>query len=207
MSDGALSQEEIDALLSGADDAGMSSSSLQEISVPSSEPSRGVGTGEMSLLADVFNTSIQAQSSILSTISNVGVAYSNLKASLKDPNLIRNELHGQMIQIKFDYTGSVQGESIYLFPAKDALKIAELFSSQPNMEMNDYAMNVLTEAFNQINGAGLNAISSKYNKNVSITIPTIDVLEDSNQIKFPGGSQVIDLRYNMNPEGHTPISI
>lgn len=205
MSDGALSQEEIDALLSGADDINMPSDST-DMSMPSMGDVR-VQTGEMGLLADVFNSSIQAQSSILSTISGTGVAYSNVKASLKDPNIIRGELHGQMIQIKCDYTGAISGENIILLPAKDALKIAELFANQPNMELNDYAMNILNEAFNQLNGAALNAVSSKFNKNISFAPPTIDVIEDANQIKFPGGSQIIDLHYNLNPENSQPISI
>lgn len=207
MSDGALSQEEIDALLSGADDNSISTS-MQELSLPSSTgSSKSVGTGEMNLLADVFNTAVQAQASILSTISGTGVVYSNLKANLKDPNVIRGELHGQMIQIRSDYSGAVSGENIFLIPAKDALKIVELFSNQPNMELNDYAMTILSEAFNQLNGAGLNAISAKFNKNISAGVPKIDVFEESNQIRFPSGSQIIDLHYTLNPEGHQPITI
>ncbi len=208
MSDGALSQEEIDALLSGADDVG-GGEEIADVQMPSSmeSDSRDVGRDEMSLLADVFNAAIQAQSSILSTISGIGVAYSNLKASLKDPNVVRGELHGQMIQIKTDYQGAVSGENIFLLPAKDALKIAELFANQPNMELNDYAMNILSEAFNQINGAALNAISSKFNKSITSSIPTIDVVDDASNVKFPSGSQVIDLHYNLNPEGHQPISV
>ena len=206
MNDGALSQEEIDALLSGADDVGGSmGDDMQDISMPM-ESSR-VQTGEMALLADVFNAAVQAMASMLTTMSGVNTAYSNIKASLKDPNIIRGELHGSMILIKSDYSGSVSGENIFLIPSKDALKIAELFSNQPNMELNDYAMNILSEAFNSLNGTALNAISSKYSKQISFSAPTIDVFEDAAGIKFPGGSQAIDLTYNLNPENSQPISI
>jgi flagellar motor switch protein FliN/FliY len=205
MNDGALSQEEIDALLSGADDIGSMGDDMQDLSMPM-ENSR-VQTGEMNLLSDVFNAAVQAMASMLTTMSGVNTAYSNIKASLKDPNIIRGELHGSMIQIKSDYSGSVSGENIFLIPAKDALKIAELFSNQPNMELNDYAMNILSEAFNSLNGTALNAISSKYSKQISFSAPTIDVFDDAAGIRFPGGSQAIDLSYNLNPENSSPISI
>ena len=99
MSDGALSQDEIEALLKGADDA-----------FGGSDASAGNSgsTVDKQLFNEAAKLIAENQAFSLSSISTKTASITNITTTVGDVNNLHQMLSGKMIEAKVGYTGSIR---------------------------------------------------------------------------------------------------
>ncbi len=201
MSDGSLSQEEIDALLQGVD----------EMAPESAAPtSTGAGVSalteaEKSAFLEIINQQLTNASNTLSTIVTKKVEMSGPHLDVKSPVDVRSELAGEYLQIRIDYTEGISGESLYLMKKEDGSVIADLMMGQegtsPPAELNDLYLSALGEAVSQINSASLNVISEKIKKAIKTTPPKVEIVSEPAKVMLPTGDQVVRITSSLSIEG------
>ncbi len=204
MNDSTLSQAEIDALLAGAGETEYESSTT--IGTTASAIST-INTGDLSILLDIINYSLQIQTEHLINRLNVDLYFSNVKSRIRDNNRVRNELQGKFIQIRLDFNTGIIGNNLFIITIEDALKLAEIFTKRSNIELSDVALSSLSDGFVQMMAASNTALSEKFNRVISVGSPQIEILDNPDDIRFPDESQVTHISYTLNPEDSLPINI
>lgn len=199
----ALSQEEIDALLTGTEEA--------LVETPSFATGKAKSTGfketELSNIIQLLEVLLTNQVNAFQDRYNHQMLFSSTKAHLKDVQTIKNELKGKLLQIYLDYEGGIEAESTLLIPADDALKMAEIVMNQKGVDFSESTINSISEAIVQMNSASNRVLSSRLGKPVQNKNLQVEILEDSSKIRFPAEEQMIDLSFNYNPENTSPIAV
>ncbi len=143
MSDGSLSQDEIDALLQGSGGMGFDEESAGGDDL-SDQQIRAFDT--------VVSATVDSQGSNFSMLVNSPVSMGKPTVSASRRDRLFGELDEQLVQIKLDYTSGVSGDHLYLMSTETALAIAGPMMGQDGVELNDAAVNALQEAISQIHG-------------------------------------------------------
>jgi flagellar motor switch protein FliN/FliY len=164
MSDGALSQAEIDALLGGVD-----SSSLGGSSGGGSAPKTNA---ESKALQDLLEGITPVLSSNFSMMTGVSVTVSGPKVEIFDRDGFLSKLPDTATSVKADFTAGFPGEHVYLINEDTAKKIASLMNKEDNIELDEMAMSVIGEVFSQMAGSQLTTVTDKTgNKSVATMSP------------------------------------
>ncbi|MDR1970888.1 MAG: flagellar motor switch protein FliN [Treponema sp.] len=177
MSDGALSQAEIDALLAGVD-----SSDSGAAAMPAGTES------ERRALQDFLSSTVDAQSSNLSMMTGSKVAITGPQGSFTGRDAFLGQLPDTVTVVKADFSSGFPGEHLYLMGEAAAKSIAGLMNKEENIELDEMAMSVIGEAVGTIVGSQITALTGKTgNKSIANAPP-----EASNVPKavaaLPGGN-------------------
>jgi flagellar motor switch protein FliN/FliY len=146
MSDGALSQAEIDALLSGT------------------APATGDGTfaaADPAVIGAFLSGNVGALSSNLSMMTGGNVVFSGPIVSSTNRDGLLGKLPDSVTVIKADFTAGFPGEHIFIVGENTAKGIASLMNKEANIELDDMAMSVLGEVVSQIVGNQITALTQK----------------------------------------------
>ncbi|MDR2468283.1 MAG: flagellar motor switch protein FliN [Spirochaetaceae bacterium] len=163
MSDGALSQAEIDALLSGAPAGG---------GAPPPAAGGAGGGNEAKVIEGFLAGTVDTLSSNLSMLTGGSVTFSPPAVKSSDRDTLLNELPETVTAIKIDFTSGFPGEHSFLIPEELAKGIASLMNKEENITLDDVAMSTLGEAVSQISGTEITALSTKTgNKNIASGSP------------------------------------
>ncbi|MDR2864619.1 MAG: flagellar motor switch phosphatase FliY [Spirochaetaceae bacterium] len=161
MSDGSLSQAEIDALLS----SGKSSSS----SGGSKAPEENADTRA---LEGFLSGTVDSLSSNLSVMTGGTVTFSSPKVSNKTRDGFINELPSMVTVVKVDFTSGFPGEHLFLMSEDTAKSIASLMNNEDNITLDEMAMSVIGEAVSQMTGTLITALTNKTgNKSIASGSP------------------------------------
>ncbi|MCL2006739.1 MAG: flagellar motor switch protein FliN [Treponema sp.] len=153
MSDGALSQVEIDALLSGVD------SSMA--SAPG--PAGGGSEEERKAFEEFLKANIGAESSNLSMMTGATVALKEPKVAYTDRDSLLEALPETITLIKIDYSSGFPGEHMFILPEDTARTIASLMNKEENIEMDDMAMSVIGEVISQLVSTQITDLTKRTN--------------------------------------------
>ncbi|MDH4127434.1 MAG: flagellar motor switch protein FliN [Spirochaetota bacterium] len=205
MNESTLSQQEIDALLTGTGDIYDDIDSMPV--TPSDVAGESVNTGDLSTLLEVVNYILQIQTSHLSDLYQREISFSSVKGQIKESNQIRSEMNGKLVQIRMDFNAGVLGENTYILKIDDILRLAQVFNKQSGNELSDITLNALSEGFDQMMTSSNSLLSQKLGKMILVDPPQIDVLDDSSQIRFPDESQVLHVSYILTLEDSLPVMI
>jgi flagellar motor switch protein FliN/FliY len=148
MSDGALSQAEIDALLSGAATG----------PAPGGGASATVDTGA---LGTFLSGNAGALSSNLSMMTGGSVVFSGPVVSNTDRDGFLGRLPDSVTVVKADFTAGFPGDHAFIMSENTAKGIASLMNKEENIELDDMAMSVLSEVVSQIVGSQITALTQK----------------------------------------------
>lgn len=148
MSDGSLSQDEIDALLAGTGDIDLGDSS------GGGGDSAGGGVSLDGLQAALAETVGQQQSNMaMITGKEVEVAPPTVNGGAPAG------LSGSMVQITYNLGDG--GAHLYLLSADDAIKFASASMGLDGVELDPAALNAIQEVFSQVSGPVINTLSEK----------------------------------------------
>jgi flagellar motor switch protein FliN/FliY len=177
MSDGALSQAEIDALLAGVDS-----------SASGAAPPAGGGTeADRRALQEFLSSTVDAQSSNLSMMTNSKVVISGPEGSFFNRDAFLGQLPDMVTVVKADFSSGFPGEHLYLMSEAAAKSIAGLMNKEENIELDEMAMSVIGEAVGTIVGSQITALTGKTGNKSIANVPP----EASNVPKavaaLPGG--------------------
>ena len=150
MGDGSLSQEEIDALLQGADDLGGA--------MDMDEALAGLGDGEMNELRNLSSEVAQSMGVSLSTITGKPVTIEGVSVDLMTRDNFASDLEGRVVQVAADHSGGAPGQHSYILSEEPARQIAALMMAQEEGDLTEMALSALTEGFSQMSGAAASVI-------------------------------------------------
>jgi len=201
MSDGSLSQDEIDALLQGVDEM-----APQAGGAPPAAPDSGkLSEQEKNDFMSIINQQLTSASNTLTTLVTKKVEMSSPRIEVKSPDDLRAEFSGEYLQIRIDYTEGIAGETLFLLKKQDGATIADLMMGQegtsPPAELNDLYLSALGEAMTQVNSGGLNIISEKIDRAIKTTPPKVEVVSEPSKIMLPSGDNLVKVSNSLNVEG------
>lgn len=152
MSDGAISQDEIDALLSGVDMGGLGSAGFP----PSKSNEKQLNTAplaEFSLeVASVLADSLSTMTGTAFTIGTPVVEQINRDQLLrKIPEMI--------VGVTTDFSEGLTGDHLFLLAPEFAQKLAGLINKEEGPELDDMALSVISEVISQHSGTEITKLS------------------------------------------------
>ena len=194
MVDASLSQDEIDALLSGVDNLNVDVEDGRKSDTKENKTKQNVDLNQFNSLLGNISSS---QSSSLSSISNkdidikVGTSYIS---SLKD---VTSQKQGEMVIVKIPYLTPSNSNVYYLLPKKDSLKIVNLISNDSD-NLDDMSLHTISEAISQMVESSNSSINSEKGINLSHSEITTSIGIAPDKLNIPDGQYVvIDMSLNL----------
>jgi flagellar motor switch protein FliN len=192
MSDGSLSQDEIDALLQGTD---------------AIEMDTGSGAGA-SLLSDAERSSFQellrgvteSQGSNLSILTGKTVTIGDPTVKLRTPQELTSGQPDDVVDVRVDFSDGIQGEHSYVVPATVAATVAGLMMGQPGAELDEASLSAVAEAMSQITGTAVTAIGTQVGRDVKMASPDLRQAKRA-QVRVPQGEYCVTIDYPLSIEG------
>ena len=186
MSDGILSQEDIEALISG--------NTLEDNTV-SSDNNDSVGNYltelEQDALGEIGNISFGSSATALSALLGQKVDITTPTVSVVEKSQLEEEFIQPYVAIKVEYTEGLTGMNLLVIKQSDAAIIADLMlggdGTEPNPDLGEIHLSAVQEAMNQMMGSAATSMSTVFNMKVDISPPTIDLLD----IQLDTGAEII----------------
>jgi flagellar motor switch protein FliN/FliY len=176
MSDGALSQDERNALLAGAEASGQAAS-----------PGPGGSESDRQALQDFLSSSVGALSSNLSTMAKPEVSLSNPQSSFTTRDAFLQTLPDTVTVTKIDFSAGFPGEHLFLMSEDTAKGIASLMNKEENITLDDMAMSVIGEAVSTMVGTQITALTGKTGNKSIAAIPPETARVPKAVAALPGG--------------------
>lgn len=198
ISDGALSQDEIEALLQGADDA---------FAGGGFEPalSSGGGSGgklsesQKATFLEIVRVMLENHAFSLSSISTKTASITEPSLTLGGVNELRSMVSSPAIEARVTYSGKASGNAYYYMPRAEAGKIAGLMMGQDDGELSEMGLQALTEAYSQMSGAADSALTDKYGADFSSASPSLTEKASADQIS-PSNADLAIVKAKLNME-------
>lgn len=175
MSNGFLSQEEIDSLLNGN----------------SVDPSPDLGKNdeeilkdiEKDLLGEIGNISMGSASTALSQIINQQVNITTPVVTLSTINEIKSSFAAPNIILEVEYTSGIVGRNILIMQTTDAAVIANLMMGGDGTikqeVLSEIEISAVQEAMNQMIGSAATSMATMFAREVNISPPTSKTWENN----------------------------
>lgn len=165
MSNGFLSQEEIDSLLKG------DSPSVDEV-----KEEKQLSEIEKDLIGEIGNISMGSAATALYQIINNTVNITTPVVTLSTLNEIKSSFTYPNILLDVEYTSGIVGRNILAMKTTDASLIANLMmggdGSNPSEELSEIEISAVQEAMNQMIGSAATSMSTIFAREVNISPPT-----------------------------------
>lgn len=168
MNDGILSQEEIDALLSGGAGKSSSPAPLQ------------LSDFERDALGEIGNISMGTSATILSTLLRRKVSITTPAVSVTSRDQIQAEYPEPYVIVEVEYREGLQGSNLFVLKEGDACLIADLMMGmEPQHEhksLSEIELSAVAEAMNQMMGSSTTSLSTMFNTRIDISPPHLNVV-------------------------------
>ena len=183
MSDGAISQDEIDALLSGVAIDWLNSSGHV-----GNGPSYHFDIPTLQTLADALKPKLEEN---INKTTSVTFTTENPVVEQTNRDHVLSKLPEVVIGINADYNAGIKGSHLYLMAPEFALKIFQLVSSEEASEVDDMVLSVVSEFVATHISAEIQEVESK-GKASGLGYGTPETLNESKaMIMFPQGDFVL----------------
>jgi flagellar motor switch protein FliN/FliY len=164
MSDGALSQAEIDALLAGVDSGGMGGSPAP------AAPSQDSDT-DRKALETFLSSTIDAQSSNLTMMMGSSVSIKGPTLTINGRDTFIAHLPETVVVVKADFSSGFPGEHMFIIGEDGAKAIAALMNKEENIELDAMAMSVIGEVISTLVGHQITSLADKTGNKSIASIP------------------------------------
>ena len=183
MSDGAISQDEIDALLSGVAIDGLNSSGHV-----GNGPTYHFDIPTLQSMADALKPKLEEN---INKTTSVTFTCEAPVVEQTNRDHVLSKLPEVVIGINADYNAGVKGSHLYLMAPEFALKIFQLVSSEEATEVDDMVLSVVSEFIATHISAEITEVESKGNTK-GLGYATPETLNESKaMIMFPQGDFVL----------------
>lgn len=187
--DGMLSQDEINALLSGMDlDSDSSSSSASDSST--GDIDEGLLTDiEKDAIGEVANISMGTSATTLYSLVNRKVNITTPKVTLANWQTIVDDYPEPCVFIQIKYTVGLDGSNILVLQENDVKIITDLMmggdGTNTEGELGELHLSAISEAMNQMMGSSATSMSSMLGKKIDISPPDANLV-DISELKDKG---------------------
>jgi flagellar motor switch protein FliN/FliY len=165
MSDGALSQEEIDSLLAGLDGG----PSPQAAPAAGGRQGSALSAQEAQAFKAILESTLSAQSQNLSMITGLPVSIQSpaVDGSTRDGFL--RDVPEEVLTVSVPFTGSLPGDHSFVMSKETAIKIASLANKDETLsDLDDMAVSAVQECVSTLAGTQITVVSEKTgNRNIT----------------------------------------
>ena len=200
MSDGSLSQDEIDALLQGS--GGMDFGGGGE------QPSGGGGAAtsdDVEQFRQIVTETVETQQSNLSMLLGSDVTIEGPQADLGSADDVKARFSGNVVTLNLDFSEGVAGTHAYVLNAEDATNLAGAVMGQEEVDLDDAALNALQEAFSQVSGTVVTTLGDRAQTSI-MTAPPQGQTADAGSIDLAGENLAI-LSYRISVANNAPMDV
>lgn len=175
MSDGILSQEEIDALLKG------DSGSQAQVSEPAPDLSVDISEFERDALGEIGNISMGTAATTLSTLLTKKVSITTPDVSLITGKQLQDDYPLPYVVIEVEYREGLYGTNVLIIKQEDACIIANLMMGGDGQceqsTLSELELSAVGEAMNQMMGSATTSLSSMFNCRIDIAPPHLTLMD------------------------------
>lgn len=175
MSNGFLSQEEIDSLLNGED--------KDKENVDNKEDATEISDIEKDLLGEIGNISMGSASTALYQIINQQVNITTPIVSITTLKEIKDTFQTPNVVLDVEYTSGIIGRNILIMKTEDAAVIANLMmggdGNVKTSTLSEIEISAVQEAMNQMIGSAATSMATMFSRAVNISPPSSKVWENS----------------------------
>ena len=181
MSDEMISQEEIDALLSGGAGGDSPADDAAPAADASSTDDAGITDMERDALGEIGNISMGGAATTLSVLLGRKVSITTPTVSVSHLRTLKERYPIPFLVVEVGYSVGIEGNNVLCIQARDAAIIADLMmgndGTNPDEELSEIHMSAVSESMNQMMGSVATSLSSMFNKKVDITPPVVTLVD------------------------------
>lgn len=183
--DGMLSQEEINALLGGADgDSGAESNAGQDAAADTDMAASSAAANseerlspeEGDALGEIANISMGTAATTLSVLINNRVEITTPQLSYVTVEDLKERNQAPCVFIYIGYRTGLEGKNVLVLKEQDVKVITDLMmggdGSNTDVELSELHLSAISEAMNQMMGSAATSMSTMINDMVDISPPT-----------------------------------
>ena len=148
MSDGTISQSEIDALLSGVDVGGLSSGPSSNVNLD---------TATLGKFADGLKDKVASN---LNGMTGASFEIGAPTVEAMDRDQLLAKLPEMVVSVKADFNAGLKGDHLVLLAPEFAQKITSLVNKEENAELDDMALSVIGEFISTHTGSEITDLSA-----------------------------------------------
>ena len=148
MSDGSISQDEIDALLSGVGGGGIASA-------PVAGAGDDLAAFKKTAMLQFIKENIPGLSSNLESMTGKTVSISEPVIEFSDRETFLRKVSEMAVATLIDFSGAMTGDHAFMMTPELAKKIVSLVNHEDNVEIDDMALSVISETIAQYVGTEL----------------------------------------------------
>jgi len=149
MSDGALSQEEIDSLLAGLDTGGGGGKAAAASGAQGGAPV----SREAQFFKSILEGTAGSQSQNLSMITGLEVTVGSPHVDQVQRDTVLQSVPEEVLAIQIDMTGGIPGEHLFILSKDTAVRIASLANKDDSLtDLDDMAVSAVSECVSTLTG-------------------------------------------------------
>ena len=200
MSNGFLSQEEIDSLLNGSPEPSNDASQFNREGI--------ISELERDLLGEIGNISMGSASTALYQLINKPVNITTPKVTVTTLKAIKEAFKYPNIILDVKYVSGITGRNILIMQTTDAAVIANLMMGGDgkisNAELSELEVSAVQEAMNQMIGSAATSMATMFAREVNISPPKSKIWKDiGEQISdsIPEDEPIVEICFDLMIEG------
>ena len=184
MSDGALSQEEIDSLLAGLDGG----AGQQSAPAAAGRQGSGLSPQEAQAFKAILESTLSAQSQNLSMITGLPVTIQSPVVDGSNRDGFLRDVPEEVLTVSVPFAGSLPGDHSFVMSKETAIKIASLANKDDTLtDLDDMAVSAVQECISTLAGIQITVVSEKTgNRNIAAGVAE-GVFGPEALAKVPGG--------------------
>lgn len=197
MSEGSISQAEIDALLSGVDMGGLGSGAS-----PAAASASNIDVETLKKFADGLKDKLGAQ---LNTMTGAEVTVDSPVVETLNRDQLLAKVPEMVVAVMADFSTALSGDHLFIMDPECAKKIVSLVNKEDAPELDDMALSVISEVISQHSGAEITDLSKDGKLPGLATNPPEAVNQPKAMVRMPQESFAL-FTYPLNIDG-TPYSL
>ncbi|MDD6795391.1 MAG: flagellar motor switch phosphatase FliY [Clostridiaceae bacterium] len=200
MSNGFLSQEEIDSLLGGDNEQ----STEQKTTTSNVDELTDI---EKDLLGEIGNISMGSASTALYQLINQKVNITTPVVTETTLDDIKNGFQAPTVVLDVEYVSGIIGRNILIIKTEDAAVIANLMMGGDGKveqldqhELSDIEISAVQESMNQMIGSAATSMATMFSREVNISPPISRIWKEQEEElsdKIPGDEKIVRVNFRM----------
>ena len=152
MSEGSISQEEIDALLSGVDTGGLNASGSTK-----ADPHIEIDIPTLTKFAGDLKDKLSAN---LNTMTGTEITAEAPTVEELDRNQFLAKIPETVVAVMHDFSTGLSGDHLYVLAPEFAQKLVGLINKEDNASLDDMALSVISEVVSNHSGTEITSLSA-----------------------------------------------
>lgn len=193
--DGMLSQDEINALLSGMNTGGddTSDSSVATTTIPEDNANDNTDAGftltesEKDAVGEISNISMGTAATTLSSLLSQKVNITTPRVEVATWDDLSRRYDRPCVMLQISYKEGLAGNNVLILRENDVKIITDLMmggpgNADPDEPLTELHLSAIGEAMNQMMGSAATSLSSMFNRKIDISPPIANLVETYNEL-------------------------